>query len=194
MSNYYNPPPNQGYGAGPSAGAGAQNLQFYPSSYGPGVQGQGNPQQASYGYGAQPGGQFGGAGSPGFGGGFGAAQVCRDAWASRAVCAPAGSPPFRPRVRRRAAAAGGAGRQLQAHPDKDPRRPQPLPPHRPAHHGRLGPRRPHPAMFVAIRPHIWSMRPPPFDYPLALFYFGFGIHGRLQLRGGRHPWCGGGLG
>ncbi|RNJ54450.1 hypothetical protein D7B24_000423, partial [Verticillium nonalfalfae] len=73
MSNYYNPPPNQGYGAGPSAGAGAQNLQFYPSSYGPGVQGQGNPQQASYGYGAQPGGQFGGAGSPGFGGGFGAA-------------------------------------------------------------------------------------------------------------------------
>ncbi|CRK36184.1 hypothetical protein VD0002_g4628 [Verticillium dahliae] len=72
MSNYYNPPPNQGYGAGPSAGAGAQNLQFYPSSYGPGVQGQGN-QQASYGYGAQPGGQFGGAGSPGFGGGFGAA-------------------------------------------------------------------------------------------------------------------------
>ncbi|CRK25744.1 hypothetical protein BN1723_013681 [Verticillium longisporum] len=28
MSNYYNPPPNQGYGAGPSAGAGAQNLHM----------------------------------------------------------------------------------------------------------------------------------------------------------------------
>ncbi|KAM0322565.1 hypothetical protein ACHAQA_009412 [Verticillium albo-atrum] len=75
MSNYYNPPPNPAYGAGPSGGAGAQNLQFYPSSYGPAVSGQAAPQQASYGYGAQPGAQFGGGASPGFSGGFGAAGV-----------------------------------------------------------------------------------------------------------------------
>lgn len=50
MSNYY--PPNQAYG--PSS---AQNLQFYPSTYSPGiggasgVSGHATPAQASYGYG-----------------------------------------------------------------------------------------------------------------------------------------------
>ncbi|KAK2047999.1 Yip1-domain-containing protein [Colletotrichum somersetense] len=58
MSNYY---PQQSYGPGP--GTGAQNLQFYPSSYSPAdaVSGHATPQQASYGYGAQSSaGQFGG--------------------------------------------------------------------------------------------------------------------------------------
>ncbi|KAF6835601.1 golgi membrane protein [Colletotrichum plurivorum] len=79
MSNYYQ---QQAYGPGPGAGpvppgaAGAQNLQFYPSSYSPAaVSGHATPQQASYGYGAQPAGaQFGAGGAGGFGGaGFGAA-------------------------------------------------------------------------------------------------------------------------
>ncbi|KAL0934049.1 YIP1 domain-containing protein [Colletotrichum truncatum] len=72
MSNYYQQP---SYGPGP--GAGAQNLQFYPSSYSPAaVSGHATPQQASYGYGGQPsGGQFGAGGAGGFGGAgaFGAA-------------------------------------------------------------------------------------------------------------------------
>ncbi|TDZ16695.1 Protein transport protein yip1 [Colletotrichum orbiculare MAFF 240422] len=78
MSNYYQQP---SYGApNPPPGAtGAQNLQFYPSSYSPAaVSGHATPQQASYGYGAQPSGagQFGaGPAAGGFGGagGFGAA-------------------------------------------------------------------------------------------------------------------------
>ncbi|KAF9873307.1 Yip1 domain-containing protein [Colletotrichum karsti] len=65
MSNYY---PQQSYGPGP--GQGAQNLQFYPSSYSPApVSGHATPQQASYGYGAQPSGsQFGAPSAGGFGG------------------------------------------------------------------------------------------------------------------------------
>uniref|UniRef100_L2G7G8 Golgi membrane protein n=1 Tax=Colletotrichum fructicola (strain Nara gc5) TaxID=1213859 RepID=L2G7G8_COLFN len=65
MSNYYQQP---SYGPGP--GQGAQNLQFYPSSYSPAqVSGHATPQQASYGYGAQPSGsQFGAGGAGGFGG------------------------------------------------------------------------------------------------------------------------------
>lgn len=79
MSNYYQ---QQAYGPGPGAGpvpnaAGAQNLQFYPSSYSPAaVSGHATPQQASYGYGAQPSGsQFGAPVAGGFGGAgaFGAA-------------------------------------------------------------------------------------------------------------------------
>ncbi|KAF4504502.1 hypothetical protein G6O67_007949 [Ophiocordyceps sinensis] len=61
MSNYYAQPNNASYGA-PSAVAGAQNLQFYPSSYAPAVSGAATPHQAAYGYpgpgpgpGAQPG-------------------------------------------------------------------------------------------------------------------------------------------
>ncbi|KAJ0385233.1 hypothetical protein COL922a_006741 [Colletotrichum nupharicola] len=65
MSNYYQQP---SYGPGP--GQGAQNLQFYPSSYSPAqVSGHATPQQASYGYGAQTSGsQFGAGGAGGFGG------------------------------------------------------------------------------------------------------------------------------
>ncbi|KAJ0167193.1 putative Yip1 domain-containing protein [Colletotrichum tabaci] len=65
MSNYY---PQQSYGPGP--GTGAQNLQFYPSSYSPAdaVSGHATPQQASYGYGGQPSaGQFGGSAAAAFG-------------------------------------------------------------------------------------------------------------------------------
>lgn len=79
MSSYYTQgnaaPP---YGADAGAG-GAQNLQFYPSSYSPGVSGAATPQQAAYGYAAgnvgSGGGGFGGAAAPnGFSsGGFGGA-------------------------------------------------------------------------------------------------------------------------
>ena len=71
MAQYYGGGGNPAYGpAGRAAGA-AQNLQFYPSSYSPGVPGQpttGN----SYGYGgsgsAGPAyGGFGGPGAPGIG-------------------------------------------------------------------------------------------------------------------------------
>ncbi|KAK7456780.1 Yip1 domain-containing protein [Colletotrichum acutatum] len=67
MSNYYQPQQSYGpgVGGGGGGGGGAQNLQFYPSSYSPAgaVSGQATPQQASYGYGAQPAaaGGFGGA-------------------------------------------------------------------------------------------------------------------------------------
>lgn len=67
MSNYYQPQQSYGPGAGGGGGGGggAQNLQFYPSSYSPAgaVSGHATPQQASYGYGAQPAaaGGFGGA-------------------------------------------------------------------------------------------------------------------------------------
>ncbi|KAL1840998.1 hypothetical protein VTJ49DRAFT_7552 [Mycothermus thermophilus] len=55
MSQYYNPPPNQGYA--PSGGA--QNLQFYPSNYGQPVSGHATPSQASYGYGGPSSGAYG---------------------------------------------------------------------------------------------------------------------------------------
>lgn len=67
MSQYYGAPPNQGY-----APSSAQNLQFYPSSYGaPPVSGHATPAQASYGY-AGPSSSATGYGSPGFGSSFGA--------------------------------------------------------------------------------------------------------------------------
>lgn len=86
MSNYYGgQPSNPQYGApgaantaGAGAGAGgAQNLQFYPSSYSPAVSGAATPQQASYGgYGAGASGSFGSAGQAGFtSAGFGGAGV-----------------------------------------------------------------------------------------------------------------------
>jgi hypothetical protein len=69
MSGYYGGPAsaaNQGYGAGASgAGAAAQNLQFYPSSYSPSV-GGGAGAQGSYGYGNQ-GASGGYGGNPAFG-------------------------------------------------------------------------------------------------------------------------------
>ncbi|EGX91125.1 Golgi membrane protein, putative [Cordyceps militaris CM01] len=74
MSNYYGqgsaaPPP---YG-GDVAGAGAQNLQFYPSTYAPaGVSGAATPQQAAYGYPA--GNMGGGASSSSFGAAAGGAS------------------------------------------------------------------------------------------------------------------------
>lgn len=63
-----------GYGAPPPgnpayAPQSAQNLQFYPSTYGaPGdVSGHATPSQASYGYGASPSGTIGGGANFGFG-------------------------------------------------------------------------------------------------------------------------------
>jgi hypothetical protein len=68
MSQYYGAPPNQGY-----APSGAQNLQFYPSSYGQPVSGHATPSQASYGYsGSSAGGGYGV--SSGFNSGFGGAS------------------------------------------------------------------------------------------------------------------------
>ncbi|KAG6060875.1 hypothetical protein E4U17_003263 [Claviceps sp. LM77 group G4] len=65
MANYYGGQPNEPqYGA--PAGGGAQNLQFYSSSYLPAVSGTATPQQASYGYGAGPSSSFSSAGQPGF--------------------------------------------------------------------------------------------------------------------------------
>lgn len=65
MSNYYGGQPQYG-GAPPGGGGagGAQNLQFYPSSYSPGVSGAATPQQAAYGFGM-------GVGGPGASGGYG---------------------------------------------------------------------------------------------------------------------------
>ncbi|KAL1878016.1 hypothetical protein VTK73DRAFT_8240 [Phialemonium thermophilum] len=65
MAQYYGGSPNQGYD--PSA----QNLQFYPSSYGQPVSGHATPSQASYGYGGPSSGTYGAPG--GFNAGFGAA-------------------------------------------------------------------------------------------------------------------------
>ncbi|KAK2594302.1 hypothetical protein QQS21_008008 [Conoideocrella luteorostrata] len=76
MSNYYGgQPSNPQYGA-PGAG-GAQNLQFYPSSYSPAVSGAATPQQASYGYsGGGSSGNFAAGGQAGFASaGFGGAGV-----------------------------------------------------------------------------------------------------------------------
>lgn len=78
MAQYYGaPPPNQFAAGGPSA----QNLQFYQSSYSPGV---GASQQAAYGYGAPPPagpssyGGFGGA--PGVTGRMGEQGGLRTGW------------------------------------------------------------------------------------------------------------------
>ncbi|KAK8034551.1 Golgi membrane protein [Apiospora rasikravindrae] len=78
---YGAPPPNQ-FGAG--AGGAAQNLQFYPSSYSPGIQGHATAQTSGYGYGA-PGaapsfGGFGGAGAPGVSGRMGEQGGLRTGW------------------------------------------------------------------------------------------------------------------
>ncbi|KAI0386488.1 Yip1-domain-containing protein [Hypomontagnella monticulosa] len=79
MSQYYGaPPPNQYVGGG----AAAQNLQFYPSSYSPGVPGQGAPAQ-SYGYGAPtpgPAGYGGFGGAPGVSGRMGEQGGLRTGW------------------------------------------------------------------------------------------------------------------
>ncbi|KAL2022432.1 hypothetical protein VTK56DRAFT_5261 [Thermocarpiscus australiensis] len=64
MSQYYGAPPNQGY-----APPGAQNLQFYPSSYAPPVSGHATPSQATYGYAGPSSGGYGV--SSGFNSGFG---------------------------------------------------------------------------------------------------------------------------
>ncbi|KAI5861448.1 Yip1-domain-containing protein [Durotheca rogersii] len=79
MSQYYGaPPPNQ-YAGGSAA---AQNLQFYPSSYSPGVPGQAASAQA-YGYGAPPPGPgaYGGfGGAPGVSGRMGEQGGLRTGW------------------------------------------------------------------------------------------------------------------
>ncbi|OTB03697.1 hypothetical protein M426DRAFT_321624 [Hypoxylon sp. CI-4A] len=76
MSQYYGaPPPNQFGGA-------AQNLQFYPSSYSPGVPGQPTASQG-YGYGAPPPGPaaYGGfGGAPGVSGRMGEQGGLRTGW------------------------------------------------------------------------------------------------------------------
>ncbi|KJZ78505.1 hypothetical protein HIM_01896 [Hirsutella minnesotensis 3608] len=82
MSNYYGAQPNSpSYGAPQAAAAaGAQNLQFFPSSYAPAVSGSAAPPQGNYGYPGAGGGSAGGvsgsfgqASQPGFAaaGGFG---------------------------------------------------------------------------------------------------------------------------
>lgn len=69
MSNYYpQQPPNAGYAP---PGGGAQNLQFYQSSYAPDA-GAGAPQQASYGFGGSSTPQTSFSTTPGFGAGPGA--------------------------------------------------------------------------------------------------------------------------
>lgn len=64
MSQYYGAPPNQGY-----TPTGAQNLQFYSSSYAQPVSGHATPSQASYGYGGPSSAGYGV--SSGFNSGFG---------------------------------------------------------------------------------------------------------------------------
>ncbi|KAI4860870.1 Yip1-domain-containing protein [Hypoxylon rubiginosum] len=77
MSQYYGaPPPNQ------YAGGAAANLQFYPSSYSPGVPSQGAPSQ-SYNYGAPapgPSGYGGFGGAPGVSGRMGEQGGLRTGW------------------------------------------------------------------------------------------------------------------
>ncbi|KAI1078784.1 Yip1-domain-containing protein [Whalleya microplaca] len=79
MSQYYGAPPNQ-YAGG---AASAQNLQFYPSSYSPGVPGQPTSAQP-YGYGAPPPGPAGyggfGGGAPGVSGRMGEQGGLRTGW------------------------------------------------------------------------------------------------------------------
>lgn len=74
MSNYYSNQQPQYPGAGPSA---AQNLQFFPSQYGPATGGTGTPQPGgAYGYGNQQAGFAGTPGAQGFSGaGYGAQGV-----------------------------------------------------------------------------------------------------------------------
>lgn len=80
MSQYYGaPPPNQFVGGSASA---AQNLQFYPSTYSPGVPSQPAPAQP-YGYGAPTPGSagFGGfGGAPGVSGRMGEQGGLRTGW------------------------------------------------------------------------------------------------------------------
>lgn len=84
MSNYYGGQPNPPYGAAaPGGGGAAQNLQFYPSSYSPGVSGAATPQQAAYGFGgnnAQAGFTSAGFGSPSIAGRMGEAGGLRTGW------------------------------------------------------------------------------------------------------------------
>jgi hypothetical protein len=69
MSNFYGGQPgnNPPYGAG---AGGAQNLDFYQSSYPSAVSGAATPQQATYGYAPAPGAGYGGAPGAPQGGGF----------------------------------------------------------------------------------------------------------------------------
>lgn len=83
MANYYGAQPNSPpYGGG--AAPGAQNLQFYPSSYSPAaVSGAATPQQAAYGYGganAQAGFSTAGFGGPGVSGRMGETGGLRTGW------------------------------------------------------------------------------------------------------------------
>ncbi|RWA09239.1 hypothetical protein EKO27_g5857 [Xylaria grammica] len=78
MSQYYGAPPANQYGGG----APAQNLQFYPSSYSPGVPAQGVGAQP-YGYGVPPpgpGGYGGFGGAPGVSGRMGEQGGLRTGW------------------------------------------------------------------------------------------------------------------
>ncbi|KAK9422308.1 hypothetical protein AB5N19_03041 [Seiridium cardinale] len=78
MSQYYGAPPQNQYGGG----AAAQNLQFYPSSYSPGIQSHSTPSQAGYGYGAGSTsyGGFGGQAPPGVSGRMGEQGGLRTGW------------------------------------------------------------------------------------------------------------------
>ncbi|ORY61455.1 uncharacterized protein BCR38DRAFT_459334 [Pseudomassariella vexata] len=81
MSQYYGAPPSNQFGAG---GPSAQNLQFYPSSYSPGVPNHGTSSQSGYGYGGPAAsssyGGFGGAGAAGVSGRMGEQGGLRTGW------------------------------------------------------------------------------------------------------------------
>ncbi|KAI4604051.1 hypothetical protein LQW54_010566 [Pestalotiopsis sp. IQ-011] len=78
MSQYYGGQPQNQYGGG----AAAQNLQFYPSSYSPGIQSHATPSQSGYGYGGQSAsyGGFGGQAAPGVSGRMGEQGGLRTGW------------------------------------------------------------------------------------------------------------------
>lgn len=78
MSQFYGAPPQSQYGGG----AAAQNLQFYPSSYSPGIQSQGPPAPSGYGYGGASSsyGAFGGQAAAGVSGRMGEQGGLRTGW------------------------------------------------------------------------------------------------------------------
>ncbi|KAG8423939.1 hypothetical protein J3458_000783 [Metarhizium acridum] len=130
MSNYYGGQPNNPQYGAPGAGGGAQNLQFYPSSYSPAVSGAATPQQASYGYGAGASGSFGsgaqasfasaGFGGPGVSGRMGEHGGLRTGWlAAFSTEGYDGEPP----------SAGGTGSQFWAYTDEDASGLEPLSTH-----------------------------------------------------------------
>lgn len=160
MSQYYGAPPANQYGGG----APAQNLQFYPSSYSPGVPPQGAGPQP-YGYGAPPpppgpGGYGGFGGTSGVSGRMGEQGGLRTGWlAAFSTEGYDGEPPLLEELgvnwthiqmkvssESHALPVPGALIGTELTLDADCRRSESVCAHRPAHHGRLRPRRTHPLL------------------------------------------------